>query len=67
MAVEVVAPAVMGDAADMLGRRPVVLICLFVYLGSNIGCALVRSWHDLLGAKILQALGTSGEYSLGRL
>jgi len=36
MAMATVAPTLVGDAADVLGRRPVYMIALVLYIGANI-------------------------------
>ena len=63
MAVATVAPTLVGDAADVLGRRPIYVITLSVYLGANIALALSKSYSALLGLRVLQALAISGMLS----
>jgi MFS family permease len=60
MAIASVAPALVGDAADILGRRPVYVLTLGIYLVSNLAIALTRSYTTLLGLRLLQAMGISG-------
>lgn len=60
MAVATVAPTLVGDAADILGRRPIYVITLSLYLGANIAIALSKSYSALLGLRVLQALAISG-------
>ncbi|KAI8630215.1 multidrug resistance protein [Xylariaceae sp. FL1651] len=64
MAVATVAPTLVGDTADILGRRPVYMVTLVVYIGANIAIALAKSFHALLGLRVLQALAISGTFSL---
>ncbi|KAI0814580.1 chloramphenicol resistance protein [Xylaria sp. FL0064] len=64
MSVATVAPTLVGDAADVLGRRPVYLITLSIYIAANIAIATTRSFHVLLGLRILQALAISGTFSI---
>lgn len=42
MAVATVAPTLIGDTADVLGRRPVYVIVLGLYIGANIAIVLIR-------------------------
>jgi MFS family permease len=60
LAVATVAPTLVGDAADLLGRRPIYVICLSLYVGANIAIALSKSYSALLGLRVLQALAISG-------
>jgi MFS family permease len=61
MVVSSFAPALVGDAADMLGRRPIYLITLTVYLISNMSIALQNSFAALLCLRMLQSAGISGK------
>ncbi|KAF7529455.1 hypothetical protein G7054_g9839 [Neopestalotiopsis clavispora] len=63
LAVATVAPALFGDFADVLGRRPVYLITLSLYFIANISIALCKSYPVLLGLRGLQALAISGTNS----
>ena len=60
MAVATVAPTLVGDAADVLGRRPVYVITLGLYMTANLAIALAKSYEALLGLRLLQALAISG-------
>jgi MFS family permease len=60
LAVATVAPALFGDFADVLGRRPVYLITLSLYFVANLSIALSKSYSALLGLRALQALAISG-------
>ncbi|KAI0977524.1 multidrug resistance protein [Xylaria arbuscula] len=64
MAVATVAPTLVGDAADILGRRPVYILTLSLYIGANVAIAATRSFHALLGLRVLQALAISGTFSI---
>lgn len=61
MAIASIAPALVGDAADILGRRPVYILTLSVYFVANIAIALTKSYASLLGLRVLQALAVSGK------
>ena len=60
MAVATIAPTLVGDAADVLGRRPVYVVALSLYIGANIAIVLADSYSALLGLRVLQALAISG-------
>ena len=60
MAVATVAPTMVGDFADVLGRRLAYLVTLSLFVTSNICLALAKSYSQLLGLRVLQALGVSG-------
>lgn len=64
MAVATVAPTLVGDTADVLGRRPVYVIALSLYVGANIAIVLSNTYPALLGLRVLQALAISGMLSL---
>lgn len=60
MAVATIAPTLVGDAADQLGRRLVYIVTLTLYFGANLSTALVKSYSGLLGLRVLQAFAISG-------
>ena len=60
MAVAIVAPTLVGDAADVLGRRPVFCIIMILYIGANVAIVLANSYSALLGLRMVQALAVSG-------
>lgn len=62
--VQGIVPAVLGDLADQIGRRPVYLLVLLVYLVACVGLALQRSYPALLVLSMLQSAGSSGKYSV---
>ena len=64
MAVAAVAPTLVGDTADVLGRRPVYVIALSLYIGANIAIVLSNTYAALLGLRVLQALAISGMLSV---
>ncbi|WP_332684527.1 multidrug effflux MFS transporter [Bosea sp. (in: a-proteobacteria)] len=57
---------VWGPLSDRLGRRPVLLIGLCLFLVTTLACALAPSIEALIGARFAQALGASGPIVLGR-
>ena len=60
MAVATIAPTLVGDTADVLGRRPVYMFILTLYIGANIAIILADNYEALLGLRVLQALAISG-------
>ena len=60
MIVAGVAPAIMGDLADMSGRRAVYLLMLTLFIAANVGLALQDSWAALFTLRMLQSAGGSG-------
>ncbi|KAK8136422.1 hypothetical protein PG984_004362 [Apiospora sp. TS-2023a] len=64
MAIATIAPTLIGDAADVLGRRPVYVVVLSIYFASNIAIALSKTYSTLLGLRVLQALAISGTFSV---
>lgn len=59
------APTVVGDLADMAGRRPAYILAFIVYIGANIGLALQNSYAALFLLRCLQSTGSSGAIALG--
>jgi MFS family permease len=62
MAMATIAPTLMGDAADVLGRRPACLVAFCLYVVTNIATALTKSYVALLVLRLFQALFISGSY-----
>lgn len=61
MAAATIAPTLVGDAADVLGRRPIFLGMLTLYTAANLAIALSTSYPTLLGLRVVQAFAISGE------
>lgn len=55
-----------GPLSDRLGRRPILLAGLMLFLLATAACAVSPSIEALTGARFLQALGASGPIVLGR-
>jgi DHA1 family bicyclomycin/chloramphenicol resistance-like MFS transporter len=55
-----------GPLSDRLGRRPVLLAGLAIFLAATIACAVSPTIEWLIGARFLQALGASGPIVLAR-
>lgn len=49
-----IAPSLLGNAADMLGRRPIYVLAFMLYFGANLGLALQNSFPGLLSLRMLQ-------------
>ena len=60
MVVSAIVPALLGDVADRLGRRPVYIFALGIYFIANVGLALQNSFPALLVLRMLQSAGSSG-------
>ena len=55
-----------GPLSDRLGRRPVLIMALLVFLAATLLAALAPSLNWLIAAGVLQALGGCGGLVLGR-
>lgn len=62
MVVSALAPSVMGDIADRVGRRPVFLLMLTIYVAANVGLAAQQSFAALFLLRMLQSAGSSGSH-----
>ncbi|KAK8090612.1 hypothetical protein PG994_000117 [Apiospora phragmitis] len=57
-------PMFIGSFADATGRRPAYFICIVIYIGANIGCALAPNYAALLVLRMLQSAGSSTTVAL---
>jgi DHA1 family bicyclomycin/chloramphenicol resistance-like MFS transporter len=57
---------VYGPVSDKLGRRPVLLAGLGLFLLASLVCALAPTIEALIGARFVQAFGASGPIVLAR-
>lgn len=64
--VQAVAPVFCGGLADQMGRRPVYLAVLLVYLLGCLGLALQRNYAALLVLRMVQSAGSSGRVNTRR-
>lgn len=55
-----------GPLSDRLGRKPVLIIGLGLFIAMTLACAFAPSIEALIGARFAQALGASGPIVLGR-
>lgn len=58
------APAVLGNLADSIGRRPVFIIGFVVYIAACVGLALQRSFAALMVLRCIQSAGTSSTVAI---
>lgn len=58
--VSAIAPAIVGDAADTFGRRPMYVLTLLLYVAANVGISRQQSAVALLLLRMLQSAGISG-------
>ena len=56
-----IAPAILGDLADQIGRRPICLIAFVLYFSANLGLALQHRYAALVALRCLQSAGSSSE------
>ncbi len=61
-----IAQIVYGPLSDRLGRKPVLIGGLLLFIGASIACALAVNIEMLIAARFLQALGGSAGPVLGR-
>lgn len=59
-----IAPSILGDLADRIGRRPVSIVALTMYFAANIGLALQNSYTALITLRCLQSVGASSTIAL---
>ncbi|MDB5412923.1 MAG: Bcr/CflA family drug resistance efflux transporter [Rubritepida sp.] len=55
-----------GPASDRFGRRPTLMVGLAVYAVAGLAAALAPSAHELIAARLFQALGGCAGLVLGR-
>ena len=57
---------VYGPVSDVVGRRPVLMFGLGLFVAASVACALAPSIATLVAARFAQALGASGPIVLAR-
>lgn len=60
MAATIVALVLIGDTAGVLGRRPAYVVTLGFFVTANTRLSLAKSYSELLGPRVLQALRAPG-------
>ena len=58
------APSILGDLADKLGRRPISIFVMILYLGANLGLAIQSHYLALLILRCLQSAGASSTIAI---
>ena len=58
------APTLIGDLADTMGRRPAYFACFIIYIAANIGLALQNSYAALFVLRCFQSSGSSGTIAM---
>jgi DHA1 family bicyclomycin/chloramphenicol resistance-like MFS transporter len=61
-----VGQVVYGPIADRYGRKPTLLVALFVFCAASFVCAVAPNIETLIGARALQAFGGAGAVVLPR-
>ena len=62
---QAISPAIFGPLSDSLGRRPIYLLTLSLYVVGNLGLALNRhSYGVLVALRALQSLGASAAFAV---
>ncbi|KAI1811778.1 major facilitator superfamily domain-containing protein [Poronia punctata] len=59
-----ITPIFVSSYADVMGRRPVYIICFIVYIATDIGLALTDSYGSLLGLRAVQSIAISSTQAL---
>ena len=60
LAVSAVLQLIMGPLSDRFGRRPVLLICMAVFVAASVGCVLAEAIWVFLSFRLLQAAVVAG-------
>lgn len=59
-----ISPMFWASLSDAFGRRPILIACLVIYLGADVGLALANSYGILFGMRILQAFGIASTVAI---
>ncbi|KAI6763302.1 hypothetical protein HG531_013199 [Fusarium graminearum] len=65
MIVAGLAPAILGDLADKVGRRIVHIFMMTIYCAANIGLAFQSNWTALFVLRMVQSAGSAATIALG--
>lgn len=57
----------LGRLSDAIGRKPLFILCSFIFLVSIIWCALAQSIQSLIAARALSGLGCGGSTMIGAI
>ena len=58
------APSILGDLADKLGRRPISILAMILFACANLGLALQSEYTTLLVLRCVQSAGASSTIAL---
>ncbi|CCG83875.1 protein of unknown function [Taphrina deformans PYCC 5710] len=58
-------PSLWGSLTDVLGRRPIYLITLVVYIGACIGLSMTDNYAELIVFRCLQSTGSASTIAIG--
>ena len=61
-----VSQVVYGPVSDHVGRKPVLVVALALYVAASLGCAFASSIEMLIALRCLQAIGVAGAPVLAR-
>lgn len=62
--VQAIAPAILADTSEKLGRRPTYLLAMTIYCAASVGLKFQRNYAALLVLRMLQSAGSSPTVSL---
>ncbi|KAJ5698287.1 hypothetical protein N7462_000292 [Penicillium macrosclerotiorum] len=62
MLMQGIAPLFTGSISDQKGRRPILLVCMLIFILATIGLALQRSYVALILLRCLQSVGSAGVF-----
>ncbi|NOD91259.1 Bcr/CflA family efflux MFS transporter [Ruegeria sp. HKCCD4884] len=60
LAISAMLQLIMGPLSDRFGRRPILLMCMTIFVVASIGCTLAESIWVFLGFRLLQAAVVAG-------
>ncbi len=60
LAISAVLQLIMGPLSDRYGRRPILLICMTIFVFASMGCVLAETIWVFLGFRLLQAAVVAG-------
>lgn len=58
-------PSLWGSLTDVVGRRPVYLLTMIVYIGACIGLAFTTNYAELIVFRCLQSTGSASTIAIG--
>jgi multidrug resistance protein len=58
-------PGLFAAVSDSVGRRPTYIVCFIIFVASNIGLALTKTYWLLMFLRAIQATGNSATVALG--